>query len=148
LAAVVLERHANPGSRADWKYVEHQADWQDACDWIAHHLPASARCLTPRQGHTFKWYTSRPEVVTRKDMPQDALGIVEWWRRMDEIHRYDDASERHFRSSLAELGDDLLVKLGREYRADYVVTTVDPPLGLELLYRNNTYVVYHIAARP
>jgi hypothetical protein len=87
-------------------------------------------------------------VVTRKDMPQDARRIVEWWRRLDTIHRCDDASERHYHQSLAELGDARLAKLGREYQAEFAVTTADPPLGLERLYRNNTYAVYRLTAGP
>ncbi len=43
--------------------------------------PTDAVFLTPRLAQTFRWYAERAEVVNRKDIPQDAPGIVEWWRR-------------------------------------------------------------------
>ena len=46
---------------------------------------ADALFLTPRMSQTFRWYASRGEVVNWKDIPQDAKGIVEWWRRLGEI---------------------------------------------------------------
>lgn len=60
-------------------------DWRDVCRWSADHTPANARFLTPRMASTFRWYAGRGEVVSWKDIPQNADGIVEWWRRLADI---------------------------------------------------------------
>ena len=67
---------------------------------------------------TFRWYAGRAEVVCRKDIPQDAGGIVQWWRRMNDLYR-----DRHVPNSLAwyrslsDLGPSKLVQLGEKYGA-------------------------------
>jgi hypothetical protein len=42
--------------------------------------------LTPRSQQTFKWYAARGEVVAWKDVPQDAVALVSWWQRMQELY--------------------------------------------------------------
>jgi len=84
------------------------ADWRAACRWITASTDASEIVLTPREQQTFKWYAARGEVVNRKDIPQDALGIIEWWRRLNEI--YPDQVRRgglacHELTTLRELAE-------------------------------------------
>ena len=43
---------------------------------------AQAIFLTPTDHQTFKWYAQRAELVTWKDVPQDAESIVEWSERL------------------------------------------------------------------
>lgn len=61
-------------------------DWSAACQWITAHAGEDEIVLTPRGQQTFKWYAARGEVVNWKDIPQDAQGIVEWWRRHNEVY--------------------------------------------------------------
>jgi hypothetical protein len=151
--------------RADLKVVKlgGYAAWRDACEWIAGSgvIPAHARFLTPIDGQTFKWLTQRAEVVTRKDIPQDATGIVAWWRRLRDVHGIGpDEPRRYWYTSLAEVGEKRLRELGAEYDAAYVLTEAPgvqlpeteispakpaPRLNLKPLYDNGGYMVYELA---
>ena len=61
-------------------------DWRAVCRWAEQSTPPETMFLTPRHQQTFKWYSSRPEVVNWKDVPQDAAALVEWKRRMGEVY--------------------------------------------------------------
>jgi hypothetical protein len=122
--------------------------WRDVCGWIAAspEIPPDARFLTPRMNHTFKWYTGRSEVATWKDVPQDAASIVEWWDRMERLYGTGIREpEFRWRRTMAWMSPQQLRDLGTRYRADYLLTTAQPRLDLELLYRNRTYAVYRLA---
>ncbi len=143
LGDLVLQRHANPRAAADRK-IENPADWRDASQWIAEHTPPDAVFLTPRSASTFKWYTERAEVVSHKDIPQDARGIVAWWQRLDDVYRHPLGTQRPFNKSLSHQGAAALQRAGEKYGAQYVLTRDIEPLALPLLYRNETYAVYRL----
>jgi hypothetical protein len=122
--------------------------WRDACAWIAANTPPDARVLTPRTAQTFKWYAGRAEVVTWKDVPQDAEGIARWWQRMRAIH-WVEARDPHsggltdwWRPTLSELPPDELRRLGAAFDAQYLLTEARPVVGLPAVYRNRGYAVY------
>jgi hypothetical protein len=140
-AGVTQERLARRFPPADGKMSD-AGDWRAACRWIAAHTPKDAVFLTPRMASTFHWYANRSAVVAHKNIPQDAEGIVEWWDRLDQIHRYDFGGERRHWQSLADEGAARLQELAGQYHAQYVVTESEPPLALPLLYQNDTYAVY------
>jgi hypothetical protein len=130
------------------------AAWQDACRWIADHTEDDALFLTPRVNQSFKWYTGRAEVVTRKDIPQDARNIVEWFRRYREIHFTAAGGETLLDPlpSLGHLGTDRVLQLADKYGIDYVVSDWFRPLWLPVVYpnaafANSEYVVYRIPPR-
>ena len=130
--------------------VRNYADWRDACAWIAANTPADARFLTPRSAQTFKWHAERSEVVTWKDLPQDAESIVAWWRRLNDVHGTEavpgtDDTQPRWHASLADLGAEKLQQLGLQFDAQYVLTEAEPPLDLPCLYRNDTYAVYRLS---
>jgi len=120
--------------------------WRDACQWIRVHTPQQARFLTPRLESTFKWHAERCEVVTWKDIPQDAAGIVEWWDRLQALHAQGQPGTRSYRwrGSLTEHGPQRLRELGSRYNAEYVLTRSHPPLELPVEYRNAWYTVYRL----
>lgn len=147
LSDAVLQRRAKPYPPAD-RTIRNPEDWRAACDWIRANTPETAVFLTPRMSATFKWYTDRAEVVTQKDIPQDARGIIEWWDRMDRVHRHRSGQQREFRKSLAGQGGPMLQRLGKKYGADYLITRDTQSLAFPLLYRNSTYAVYAIPHSP
>jgi hypothetical protein len=106
------------------------ADWRAICDWIDGHLPADERFLTPRLQETFKWYAGRSEVFSRKDIPQDARGIVEWDQRYHDIFRTkSEVPGSRWRRSLATIDIETLRELADKYDFRYVVvdrTVIDP----------------------
>ena len=146
LGETIWYRDTHPWPPAD-AAIENLAAWREMCQWAASETPNDAVFLTPRLAQTFRWYAGRAEVVSRKDIPQDAAGIVEWWRRMERIYRTDAGTpDARWRRSLAELGAKQLQKLGLEFGADYVLTTAEPPLPLERVGpRNPSYAIYRLS---
>ena len=61
-------------------------DWLAVCDWARHSSGPDEVFLTPRHQQTFKWFAQRAEVVNWKDVPQDTLALLEWYRRFEEIY--------------------------------------------------------------
>jgi hypothetical protein len=149
LGGYVLDRPLPVRPRADKENkIADYVSWRQACDWVRDNTPPDALFITPRTQQTFKWWSGRSEVVTWKDLPQDAKGIIEWRNRIEKLHRNgpDEDPPGGFRKSLVSLGEERLKLLGREFQAQYLVTEAEPPLPLELLYRNDSYAVYKLQA--
>ena len=107
-------------------------DWLNTCEWIATHTRTDELFLTPRNQQTFKWYAQRGEVVAWKDIPQDAVGVVEWNRRINEVF---SPSVRGY--DLAAHGEEELQRLSAEYGFRYVVvdrSRSKRPLGFLRVY--------------
>lgn len=119
-------------------------DWVRACRWIEQNTPAGARFLTPRVQQTFKWYAERSEVATGKDVPQDAVSLVQWRARMDAIYTPLATSR-----GLSALGESALVTLAKTYGATHALVERSPGPGLQLRrlyplppYENESYEIY------
>ncbi len=129
--------------------VGNLAAWREICIWIDDNTPPNSVFLTPRLAQTFRWYSNRAEVVSRKDIPQDARGIVEWWRRMNRIHATEPGSAHPWRDSLAELGSERLRELGREFGAQFVITSAYPALNLERVGPlSPSFAIYRLDSVP
>jgi uncharacterized protein DUF6798 len=126
--------------------------WADACRWIdkSGQVPADARFLTPLMGQTFKWYAQRGEVVSWKDIPQDAESMADWWQCVLDIYRRDDQlAGRGWNSSLARIDSRRLQYLGEKYDAPYLITFRWPrKRNFRVLYENRTYIVYRMDLPP
>ncbi len=150
MVAAVSMRIAPTIPRADriWDYWA----WVDACQWIAKadEVPADARFLTPLMGQTFKWYAQRSEVVSWKDIPQDAQSMVAWWNCVLDIHRHDDPLiGGGWNNSLSRLDSRRLRYLGEKYDAPYLITYRWPrKRDFRVLYENRTYIVYRMDLPP
>lgn len=90
--------------------------WRETCRWIEHKTPRDALFLTPRFQQTFKWYAQRAEVVTWKDVPQDARGLIAWYNRFREI--YPKTVEHN---GLVAHGEAKLLELARHYGFQWIV---------------------------
>lgn len=123
--------------------------WQAICRWIATETEPDATFITPRFQQTFKWYAGRGEVVNWKDTPQDAEGIVQWRRRMEEVYPYEVVM-----NGLVAHGEEGLVRLANKYGARYILLGRMPstrPLSLERAYPpvwdpKSPYEVYRVPA--
>jgi hypothetical protein len=153
LASVTWQRIESFSPPADRRLRDPIA-WREVCDWIADHTEPDALFLTPRTNQTFKWHAGRAEVVTRKDIPQDAASVVEWFRRYREIHFIDPrwGSTIEPVRSLGHLGTERILQLSAEYDVDYVVTGWRQPLWLPVVYpnvayANEEYAVYRVPER-
>lgn len=124
------------------------ADWREMGQWIRANTPSNAKFLTPRQGRTFKWHAQRAEVVTNKDIPQDAPGILNWWAIQDDIYATHSGDPDHrWHRSLAVLGVERLREICEKYGARFVVIHYRPgvpKLPLTPVYENKTFGVYQL----
>jgi hypothetical protein len=137
--AIGFERVESPLGRGEkLAYPENIVDWRDACAWIKTHTPRNALFFTPRTFYSFKWYAERAEVVTWKDVPQDAASLVEWQRRIETIY----GIEYHWFNYMPH---ERIVRLAQRYHADYLVTYREPPLAFPTAYSNNDFVVYDLS---
>lgn len=119
--------------------------WRKICRWAAEQTPPDTIFIVPRLAQTFRWYSGRSEVVNRKDIPQDAAGIVEWWRRNRQLYGTPAGTGAAWRDSLTELGAERLRALGEEFGADYAITSAVPPLALERVGPvNPSFTVYRL----
>jgi hypothetical protein len=144
LGSVSIERMGYPVPPADARMADVPA-WEDACRWIADNTPADAVFLTPRLNQSFKWRTGRPEVVNRKDLPQDTRSILEWNRRINEIYYYQDSTGvKGPVDSPSQLNSDRVMELAIQYGATYVLADRSQLLSLPRAYWNEEYVVYRV----
>jgi hypothetical protein len=119
-------------------------NWEKVCDWVTENTPPNALFLTPRLNQSFKWRTGRAEVVNKKDIPQDARGIIEWDRRLKDIYYFNDNGVVQTLDSIGQLGTDRVRELAQKYHADYVLMDRSQLLALPVVYRNDEYIVYRI----
>lgn len=124
--------------------------WRDVCMWIEGNTPPGARFLTPRRQQTFKWYAQRAEVVTWKDVPQDAAGLVTWRKTLSEVVPPGTGSD------LGAHTDKELAALAQKHGAAYVVidrTRTSRLIALPRVYpqwpyQNAAYAVYLVPIPP
>ena len=125
------------------------ADWLDVCRWINESAPADAVLLGPRLASSLTFYTGRPEVANWKNIPQDAPGIVEWWRRINDIHaRKPESPADPWYDSLAEMGPDALQSVAAQYAVRYAIVDKRPEvpaLPWTPSYENTSYAVYDLS---
>jgi hypothetical protein len=140
------DRVENGVPPADAKLSDFDA-WVEVCNWIAKNTPPDARFLTPRLNLSFKWRTGRPEVVNRKDIPQDAADMVVWHDRLKDIYTTQFGGVDQNVDSLGALGDDRVRELAKKYRAQYVLSDRGQLLSLPIVFENEEYIVYRVEDR-
>lgn len=144
--AACWDRLANDNSPSDAKIPYFKA-WVEVCDWIRANTPSNALFITPRANVSFKWRTERPEVANRKDIPQDARGIVEWAQRLKDIYTIQYAGKPLVLDSVCSLGTERVRELANKYHAQYVLSDRLELLDLPVAFANEDYVVYRIEDR-
>lgn len=86
------------------------------CQWIRLHTPSDAIVITPVRQQTFKWNALRAEVVTRKDMPQDAAGLVKWYDLQETLYPSRDG-----RRGLRQISNEEIASASARYDASYLL---------------------------
>jgi hypothetical protein len=143
MAHLAFNRVVSPVAPADRKMVN-DAHWIDVCDWVRDNTSPTALFLVPRESHSFKWRTGRPEIVTRKDIPQDAASMVQWHERMKDVFR--PRGEPPLFGSPANPDATRIGELADRYGADYLIIDNSESLSLPFPYSNDTYTVYDLRA--
>jgi hypothetical protein len=95
--------------------VQQFSDWKRVCDWIKSETQTEPLWLTPRRQQSFKWRTSRAELASWKDMPQNAVAVVEWNRRIKDSYQYDK------QKNLLPITTEKLEELRSKYGIHYVL---------------------------
>ncbi|MBX9792645.1 MAG: hypothetical protein K2Y37_27405 [Pirellulales bacterium] len=160
-AVVALAYLVSHGSQAVWadrprgdgptKVLDY-GDWRAACDWAAANTPRDALFITPKSSQTFKWHAERRELATWKDMPQDAAGIAEWWRRLVDLYGLAAEAENAWTNawqleSLNERTPEELLELAHKYGASYLLVESELPIELPRCYANKSYAIYELVGR-
>ncbi len=141
-----LDRSIPP---ADWQGLVRSEfrlrQWQDVCRWCATNTRPDALFLTPVYHQTFRWWSSRSEVVNRKDIPQDARGILQWKTRLDDARWLCHIVREGTPSEAAAWAQ----RFQDEYEPDYWIVPhwQAVPRQLPLRYRNATYLIYEFPKR-
>ncbi|OYV83331.1 MAG: hypothetical protein B7Z73_16135, partial [Planctomycetia bacterium 21-64-5] len=133
-----------PRADKSGKVLSHD-DWRDVCQWMANQTPPDALAITPRMAQSFTWYSGRGQVVSWKDLPQDAVAVVDWWQRLVDIYGMPyPAFQGRWHDSLSELSPHRLRELGRKYGAGFLVVETEPAIDLPRQYANGSYAVYRL----
>lgn len=155
LGAAAHQRTQRPIAPCD-KRMRDPAAWREMCDWVRENTPTDALVLVPQTSQSFKWWAERGEVVTRKDIPQDALSMIEWRRRLSDVFQigaWGDGTIR-WAPSYAHLGAGRLRELAEAYGADYALDQAswrdaDVPLrhraSLPIVHRVGPYTLYDLS---
>jgi hypothetical protein len=131
---------------------ERLLNWQACCRWIREHTEEDAVFITTKGlPQTFLWYAERAEVASWKNAPQDAQGLVDWMRRIEDIH-YDVEFLQPPSIDKSLLPEKRWPAVGAKYGARYLVGKIkkgQPPLGLERVYPNadfdnSSFAVYRL----
>ncbi|NOY42939.1 MAG: hypothetical protein GXP26_14030 [Planctomycetes bacterium] len=117
--------------------------WKEACEWAYEKTDPDAMFLVPRSSSSFKWYAHRKDLVTRKDIPQDANSLLGWRDRYFDVFWYtDEFGEQQLYRSLASQGTERIQQLAEKYAIDYVLTNEYPPLSLPVVFANEAFTIY------
>jgi hypothetical protein len=119
---------------------ERRRAWRATCDWARRSTRTDARFVTPAESFGFLWLAERGEVVSLKNMPQDARGLVAWAARARTIH----GMTRLVPQGVVPADGRRLLALARTYGADYIVAGAEVKLPLAAALRNPYYVVYRV----
>lgn len=134
-------------------YRQRHVDWVSCCEWVRTHTPKDAVLLTPRGQQSFKWFAQRAEVVSWKDCPQDAEGVVEWLKRYEDVYPSADGEKIMFGPTIDPSlpPEERWRRLANRYGADYLVLDLaeQSPLDLPLIYParvefNPSFAVYRL----
>jgi hypothetical protein len=136
-------------ARSDTKVLA--GPWRDICLWVKDNTPADAVFLTPRGASSFTWRTGRREVVSWKNIPQDARSLLQWRARVADCFSRDGSLAAAERSTAA-LGIDRMRLVAGRYGADHAIVPLDTPGLTDLpwprLHANAGYAVYRIPVDP
>lgn len=126
---------ANPSGMSP----EVRRDWIATCGWLKVNTPPGALMGTANEDWAIKWYAGRPEYVSFKDCPQDAAGIVEWWRRRQTLVAWSREARADGVLSVEELAD-----LHAETGIDYLVVSRYSGFRIEPVFATGPFKVYRL----
>lgn len=119
----------------------HYADWVATCGWLREHTPPDALIATANEDWAVKWFAERPEYVNFKDCPQDAAGVIEWWRRRRALVEWNRVARADGRVSEAEL-----LQLRSQTGIDYLLVSRYGPIDAAPVHTQGPFRVFALPA--
>ncbi len=141
VASLAAALHSQPTAPSGYSSRTYAA-WKEACQWLKGNTPADSLVYSPRESFGLKLFAERAEYVCFKDCPQDAAGILEWNRRLWEIHHW---SETAYQDQLYQDSD--LVTLYEQTGVTHILTKRLGPFAAEPLWQNSVWRIYETTAR-
>ncbi len=141
------------GGQERKRTFERYKNWLKVCDWAKRNTPDTATFLTPFEQQTFNWYAHRSQVFCRKDIPQNATGILDWQRRIELF--YQSGQNYQWQT------DDRILELAKEFDFQYIIVEqaiaeqrdlAGVPSKFKMVYPDDpgkrvSYVVFEITDR-
>lgn len=121
--------------------------WLDVCKWAKENTPSDAVFIVPKMTRTFTWHSERGTVVTWKDVPQDAAGLIEWQSRIERLYVRPNPHKKGaylWNDSLVLQSPERIKQSAKRYSARYLLTNARTPINLPRVYQNRYYTVYEI----
>ncbi len=123
------------------------AAWRDVCDWAKNNTPHGTVFVVPKNARTFTWYSERGTVVNWKDVPQNAVGLIQWRDRIRDFYVRPNPNKPG-----AYLWNDTLVlqpparlkAMAKKYGAELMITNARTPIDLPKVYENRNFTVYSL----
>jgi hypothetical protein len=130
-----------PDANASGMSPADRRDWIAVCRWLRERTPPGALIATANESWAVKWFAERPEYVSFKDCPQEARGIVEWWRRRQVLVAWSRAARQDGRLTPEELQ-----VLHDRTRIDYLIVNARRYGGFVVgpVFRQGPFEVYRI----
>jgi hypothetical protein len=143
LVGVAIYRIVVPAARSEDQLAD-AVGWRNACEWIRVNTPSDAVVLVPPNSQSLHWRAERAEVVTEKDLPHDAAGLIAWSRRIFHVRAAYAWTDSLTRSVAPAWDGRLLTAVAQHYGATWIVYYGDQ-LPLPVAYpQKGTYTVYQV----
>jgi hypothetical protein len=126
---------ANPSGMSPDDYEQ----WIAACEWLRRETPRTALIGCANKDWAVKWFAHRPEYVNFKDCPQDAAGVVEWWRRRQGLVAWSRAAKADGSISTADLD-----RLHELTGIDYLIVSRYGPIEPDPIHEQGPFRIYRV----
>ena len=117
-----------------------KADWIATLDWIEGATPTESLLWTPDEDWAVKWFSERPEYVNFKDCPQDAAGIVEWYRRRVWLAKWKRAA-----ATDGVFTSEELQRMHAETGITHLIVSRMGPIEPEPVFANASFRAFEVA---
>ncbi|MFV0445083.1 MAG: DUF6798 domain-containing protein, partial [Planctomycetaceae bacterium] len=107
--------------------------------WIETHTAPASLMATANEDWAVKWYAHRPEYVSFKDCPQDANGIVEWWRRRQRLVDWSREAKADGTISPTDLAE-----LRRRTGINFLLVSRFGPITAEPVHQQGPFRLYQL----
>jgi hypothetical protein len=128
---------------------DYYTHWLACCRWVREHTEPTDLFVTTSTPASFVWHAERAEVMSWKNAPQDAQGLVDWLKRYENVR-----NQKKLHTPEIDITLPLPIRwqaVAKQYNAQYVVIErrKEPLPGWSRVYpnaneSNPTFAVYRV----